>query len=200
MSKIDVTQKADIRAVMGASGTGKSHYIKAELAKASRALVWDMEDEYETIPAVSLAQLPAALHRAGKGAVKLRFVPSADAAQRQLEFNIFCRTAMAVGNLLILAEELRFVTQPSKAPAGWAGVVLRGRKRGIRVIGASQRPASIDKDFLSNATMIRCGALGYQEDRKAVAGVMGIDPVMIEKLEGYQAILWTRTPRSVKRV
>lgn len=200
MSKIDVTQKADIRAVMGASGTGKSHYIKAELAKASRALVWDMEDEYETIPAVSLAQLPSALHRAGKGAVKLRFVPAADADQRQIEFNIFCRTAMAIGNLLILAEELRFVTQPSKAPAGWAGVVLRGRKRGIRVIGASQRPASIDKDFLSNATMIRCGALGYQEDRKAVAGVMGIDPVMIEKLEGYQAILWTRTPRSVKRV
>lgn len=197
MSKIDVTQKADIRAVMGAPGTGKSKYIKDELAKASRALVWDMEDEYETIPAVSLAQLPAALHRAGKGSVKLRFVPSADAAQRQLEFNIFCRTAMAVGNLLILAEELRFVTQPSKAPAGWAGVVLRGRKRGIRVIGASQRPASIDKDFLGNATLIRCGALGYPEDRKAVAAVMGIDAALIEKLEGFEVIEWQRTPRKV---
>ena len=48
--------------------------------------------------------------------------------------------------------------------------------------------------------MIRCGALNYPEDRKAVAAVMGIDPAEIEKLEGYQAILWTRTPRTCKQV
>lgn len=197
MSKIDVTQKADIRAILGAPGTGKSHYLKAEIAKAKRALVWDMEDEYTDLPAVSLQELPAALHIAGKGAVKLRVVPSADAAIRQVEFDLFCRTAMAVGNLLLLAEELRFVTQPSKSPAGWASVTLRGRKRGVRVIGASQRPASIDKDFLGGATLIRCGALGYPEDRKAVAAVMGIDHALIEKLEGFEVIEWQRTPRKV---
>jgi hypothetical protein len=197
--KIDVTQKADIRAVLGAPGTGKSHYLKAVLAKEKRALVWDMEDEYVDIPAVTIQMLPAALHMAGKGAFKFRVIPTTDADKRQIEFDLFCRTAMAVGNLLMLAEELRFVTQPSKAPAGWASVTLRGRKRGVRVVGASQRPASIDKDFLGGATLIRCGALGYPEDRKAVAAVMGIDPGEIEKLEGFQSITWTRTPRSVKR-
>jgi len=197
MAKIDVNQPADIRAIMGATGTGKSHYIKAQLAKAKRAVIWDMEDEYETVTAVSLEQLPAALHQAGAGAIKLRVVPSTDAEKRQVEFDLFCRTAMAIGKLMIFAEELRFVTQPSKAPAGWAGVVLRGRKRGLKVMGASQRPASIDKDFLSNATLIRCGALGYPADRNAVAAVMGIDPAMIEKLEGFEVIEWTRTPRKV---
>lgn len=199
MSRIDVTHRADIRAIMGASGTGKSHYIKAELAKANRAMVWDMEDEYDNVPAVSLAELPAALHRAGRGNFRYRVIPSADADQRQKEFDLFCRAAMAVGNVLILAEELRFVTQPNKAPAGWAGVVLRGRKRGLQVIGASQRPASIDKDFLSNATFIRCGALGYPADRQAVAAVMGIDQAEIADLTGFQAISWTRTPRTIKR-
>lgn len=197
--KIDVSQKADIRAVLGAPGTGKSHYTKAELGKAKRAIIWDMEDEYTDIQAVTIDRLPHVLHQVGQGAIKLRIVPSADAELRQTEFNLFCRTAMAVGNLLLVAEELRFVTQPSRAPVGWASIVLRGRKRGIRVIGSSQRPASIDKDFLSSASMIRCGALGYPGDRAAVAAVMGIDPSEIEKLQGYQAITWTRTPRTIKR-
>lgn len=200
MSKIDVSQKADIRAVMGAPGTGKSHYVKAEMKAARRLLVWDLEDEYTDIQAVTVAQLPATLHQAGQGAFAVRVIPSTDAGQRAAQFDLVCRTAMAIGKLLFVAEELRFVTQPSKAPAGWAGITLRGRKRGVRVIGTSQRPASIDKDFLGSATLIRCGALNYPEDRRAVAAVMGIDAGQIEKLEGFQAILWTRTPRTVRKV
>lgn len=197
MSRIDVTQAADIRALLGAPGTGKSHYTKAELAKAKRAVVWDLEDEYTDIEAVKVRDLPARLHRAGQGAFKVRVVASTDQATYQAEFNLVCRTVMAIGNLLFVAEELRFVTQPSKAPAGWAGITLRGRKRGVRVLGTSQRPASIDKDFLGSATFIRCGALNYPEDRTAVAKVLGIDPEAIAAMEGYEAIEWTRTPRKV---
>lgn len=199
MSKIDVNQKADIRAVLGAPGTGKSHYTKAELAKAKRALVWDLEDEYTDIEAVDLHQLPARLHRAGQGAFKLRVVASHDPEIYKAEFNLFCCLVMEIGNMLVIAEELRFVTQPSKAPAGWAAITLRGRKRGVKVIGTSQRPASIDKDFLGSATLIRTGALNYPADRQAVADVMGIDRAEIEKLQGFEAIIWTRTPRTVKR-
>lgn len=200
MVKVDVSQAADIRAVLGAPGTGKSHYTKAEMKKAKRLVVWDLEDEYEDVEAVSLHQLPHRLHQAGKGGFRVRVIPSTDQDKRQIEFDLFCRTLMAIGNLLAVVEELRFVTQPSKAPAGWAGITLRGRKRGVKVIGTSQRPASIDKDFLGSATIIRTGALNYPADRKAVADVMGIDLDLIEKLEGHQAILWTRTPRSVKQV
>jgi len=200
MAKINVNQAADIRAVMGAPGTGKSHYTKAEIARSKRVLIWDLEDEYEGFASVKLADLPQLMHKIGKGAFKFRFVPSTDEARRKIEFDLFCRIAMAVGNLLIVAEELRFVTLPSKAPAGWAGVTLRGRKRGVKVIGTSQRPASIDKDFLGSATIIRCGALNYPEDRKAVAVVMGISPEDIANLTGHQALLWTLTPRKVVKI
>lgn len=197
MTKVDVTQKADIRCVLGAPGTGKSHYTKAEMHKARRLLVWDLEDEYTEIEAVTVQDLARRLHRAGAGAFQVRVIPSTDAAKRMVEFDLVCRAVMAVGKVTFVAEELRFVTQPSKAPAGWAAITLRGRKRGVKVIGTSQRPASIDKDFLGSATLIRCGALNYPEDRKAVAAVCGIDPAEIEKLEGHRAILWTRTPRKV---
>lgn len=200
MSKVDVNLKADIRAVLGAPGTGKSHYTKAEIAKAKRLMVWDLEDEYQELTALSLKELTHQLHQAGKGSFKFRYIPSTDEKKRQVEFDLFCRLAMAIGNVLLIVEELRFVTQPSRAPAGWAGITLRGRKRGVKVIGTSQRPASIDKDFLGSATLIRCGALNYPEDRKAVAMVMGISPDDVAGLTGYQALLWTRTPRSVKQV
>lgn len=198
MTKVDVTQKADIRCFLGAPGTGKSHATKAEIKKARRCLVWDLEDEYTDLEAVTIAGLPRRLHQAGAEAFKLRVIPSTDAAKRQVEFDLVCRTIMAIGKMTFVAEELRFVTQPSKAPAGWAAITLRGRKRGVKVIGTSQRPASIDKDFLGSATLIRCGALNYPEDRTAVARVMGIPEMAIAALEGYEVIEWTRTPRQVK--
>lgn len=198
MTAVDVTQKADIRCFLGAPGTGKSHATKAEIKKARRLIVWDLEDEYADIEAVTVDQLPRRLHQAGAGAFKVRVIPSTDATRRATEFDLVCRTIMAIGKLTFVAEELRFVTQPSKAPAGWAAITLRGRKRGVKVIGTSQRPASIDKDFLGSATLIRCGALNYPEDRTAVARVMGINEAAIAALEGHEVIEWTRTPRSIK--
>lgn len=215
MTKVDVTQKADIRCVLGASGTGKSHYTKAEMAKAKRLLVWDMDDEYGKSEAPSrgavyaigsdeklgnIIDLPRLLHAQGSGAFKLRVVPSDEQKRRNNEFDVVCKAVMITGKLLFVAEELKFVTQPSWAPPGWSAITLRGRKRGVKVIGTSQRPASIDKDFLGNATLIRCGALTFPEDRIAVAKSMIIDVAELEKLEGHQAILWTRTPRSIKQV
>lgn len=199
MAEIDVTQAADIRAVLGAPGTGKSHYTKEQISKAKRVLIWDLEDEYTDTEAVPLSVLAERLHHAGRRGFRLRYIPSTDATKRAAEFDIFCRIVMAVGSMLVVIEELRFMTTPSRAPAGWAGITLRGRKRGVKVIGTSQRPASIDKDFLGAATIIRVGALNYPADRKAVADVMGIGMEEIEALTGHQALLWQRTPRKITK-
>jgi hypothetical protein len=87
---------------------------------------------------------------------------------------LFCRVALATGNLLFVVEELRFVTTPSRAPMGWAQVCLTGRHKGLKVIAASQRPASIDKDFLGNCTSIHVGRLVYPEDVRAVSRASNI--------------------------
>jgi hypothetical protein len=190
MSLVDVTQAADIQAVLGASGTGKSHYVKATIRKDRRLLVWDIEDEYPDLPALALSALPAAF--AGRKARRAKFICAADAATRAREFDLFCRIAFAAGNLRLVVEELRFVTTASRAPDGWAAITLRGRKRGIRTIGTSQRPAQIDKDFLGNCTLIRCGALEYPEDRKAVAPILRASLEEIAALSGYKALEYRR--------
>ncbi len=65
---------------------------------------------------------------------------------------------------------------------------MTGRHRCLRVIGASQRPASIDKDFLGNCTTIHTGRLAYPEDVRAVAKAMGVDEAGIAALKPLEWI------------
>lgn len=169
--------KAAIMAVLGASGSGKSTFIKREISKPAakrRLLIWDPMKEYGAAGGIvtGLGDLLAAL-KADRFA--LVFQPAADAKVRVSQFDLFCRAALAAGRLVLVVEELRFVTTPSRAPLGWAQVCLTGRHADLTVYGASQRPASIDKDFLGNCTRIRSGRLAYPADEKAVADAARID-------------------------
>ncbi len=111
------------------------------------------------------------------------FRPSSDESLRARQFDLFCGAALAAGSLTLVVEELRFVTTPSRAPLRWAEVTMTGRHRGLRVIGTSQRPASIDKDFLGNATLIHTGRLVYPEDIRAVAKAMQVEEGAVAALQ-----------------
>jgi hypothetical protein len=177
---------ASIMAVLGSSGSGKSTFIKRTLSRGHpRLLIWDPMGEYEGAVIAGTADLLAGL-KAKK--FRLVFRPSPDPAKRVSQFDFVCRAALAAGHLTLVVEELRFVTTPSRAPLGWAQVCLTGRHRGLKVYGASQRPASIDKDFLGNCTAVRTGRLAYPEDAKAVCKVMGVPPGEIEKLKPLEWI------------
>lgn len=190
MSKIDVSLAADIRAVLGAPGTGKSHYVKATIARDRRLLVWAPDDEYPDLQPLQLSEIAGAFH--GRKPIRAKFICSMNSELRAKQFDVFCRTVYSIGYLRLVVEELRFVTTPSRAPEGWAAITLMGRKRGIKTIGTSQRPAQIDKDFLSASNLVRCGALEYPEDRKAVAPVLRRSVEDIAALSGYQAIEYKR--------
>jgi hypothetical protein len=110
------------------------------------------------------------------------FNPSLDPKARAIEFAAFCHLALALRTVTVLVEELRFVTTPSRAPEAWSLLTMTGRDLGVAVIGTTQRPACIDKDFLGNATLIRCGRLEYPEDREAVAKVLLVPPTDLEAL------------------
>ena len=167
-----VENKAAIMAVLGSSGSGKSSFVKRETRRGHpRLLVWDPLGEYQGATTDKVHELLAAL-RSKK--FRLVFRPSDDDKIRAVQFDLVCRAALAAGNLTLVVEELRFVTTPSRAPVGWARVCLTGRHKGLTVYGLSQRPASIDKDFLGNCTRIRCGRLVYPEDVRAVGRALGL--------------------------
>ncbi len=176
-----VANKASIVAVLGASGSGKSTYVKRAIARGHpRLLIWDPLSEYQGETVERISDALAALRLPKFRAV---FRPSHDPAVRAQQFDLLCRAALAAGRLTLVIEELRFVTTPSRAPLGWAQVCLTGRHKGLKVFGLSQRPASIDKDFLGNCTAIRTGRLAYPEDVKAVSKAMGGHAAEIQSLK-----------------
>lgn len=169
---------AGLIAALGSRGMGKSAWVKQELKrlKPSRLAVWDLMREY----GAGTDDLAEAI-RGMKGARwQVCFYPSGDAKVRAKQFDLWCKALMAASSkerpVVAVNEELAFVTSPSWAPGAWQEVTLLGRHRGLTVYGTSQRPASIDKDFLGNCTLVHSARLGYEPDAKVVGKRLGVSP------------------------
>lgn len=185
--KINTALAASIQVVCGSSGSGKSVTVKKQIHKAPRLLVWDIDDEYsgaEGVPGVqrvtSVVELANKLKTAKAGRFALVTTPD--------KFEKFCRLAFAWGHCAVVAEELAGVTSPGKAPPGWHTLVSRGRKRGIALIGVTQRPAESDKTIMGNASSIQVGRLSRAQDRRYMASEIDIREDFINGLENLQFI------------
>lgn len=67
---------------------------------------------------------------------------------------------------------------PQRGSAGETGERLvriskRGRKHGLGLVGISQRPASVDKDFITQANLLIWHRLTWDNDTKVVGSVLG---------------------------
>lgn len=178
---MSVVNQASIIAAMGASGSGKSAFVKQCLAGAAppRLMIWDTMDEYGDFArrVLTLQAMVNAIKASPTFA--LRYVPSGAPDELVKRFDVFCSVAFAIGKVCLVVEELQTVTKPAWAPAGWSNCTLRGRHKGLSIFGISQRPASVDKNFFSNATMVRCGRLNFAEDVRTMDSVMGLGSLKV---------------------
>lgn len=186
----DQSNVADVIAVIGATGSGKGVFIKQYALKKSdrRLMIWDYMREYGSFVDVITDKLAVALQALKAGHFRIAFQPSFDDKIRAKQFDLFCRAAVHVGNLRLVIEELAFVTSPTYAPPGWKMVTSVGRHRGLRVVGASQRPAQVDKAFWGNCTEVHCGFLNFLADQKTMASALCVTVDDIKGLEPLQYI------------
>jgi hypothetical protein len=186
-SRNPAAARARIEAYIGASGSGKGLSIKRRLAdlRPDRLLIWDPRDEYagQAHAYRTLPDLVAAWRRAGQaGPCRARYVPGG-ALRLADAFALCCRLAFEAGELVFVAEELSDVTTASHAPAAWRQCITQGRHKGLVLIGATQRPALIDKTYLANCTLLRCGYLGYEADRRAMAVELDVPRDLVAGLD-----------------
>lgn len=80
-------------------------------------------------------------------------------------------------------------------------VAKRGRKRGLGMLGLSQRPASVDKDFITQCDWLVWHRLTWQNDLDVVRKILGSDVAdQVEELETGEAFLMTDWDESTERV
>lgn len=164
-------------AALGGRGSGKSAWVKQlpHVTKAQRLIVWDYMHEYGQY-ATPKASLSETLRAMGSKSFRLAYQVQHD--RSEAAFDLICKAVKEAKKCTVIVEELAFVTQANKAPPAWRELCLIGRHKThaeSTIIGISQRPASIDKDFLACCDVIHCGRLVYAADAKAVAPFIGCD-------------------------
>lgn len=191
-----MTQVAKIHAIMGSSGGGKSTHLRKLLArpKRRRTIIWspkEVKDRYidmypGSVLCTSSMDVYRVLQGAGpKGEFHVVFRPRLARKDDERQFHVVCKMALAVENVTFVAEELHTVTRPTWAPDGWSELVMMGRDFGIEIFGLSQRPSSMDKDFLGNCSTIHTRRLSYPDDAATVAKSLGAKAAEVGALHGY---------------
>lgn len=191
----EALKRADIRAFVGTTGSGKGVGINAHMKKLkpTRLIVFDPLKEYAHMGTVvvTVRQLIAAMKNP---AFELIWQPDDDtdfeSKKFKSEFVLFCKAAFIAGNLVMLVEELELVTKATWAPAAWRMCTKRGRHQRLIILAATQRPADADKAFWSSCTYIRCHALRETGDKDRMARVLD---VTYEQINGLKTIALSDT-------
>jgi hypothetical protein len=80
-------------------------------------------------------------------------------------------------------------------------IAKRGRKRGLGICGISQRPAAVDKDFITQCNWIVWHRLTWNNDTDVVARIIDKQAAEdVEELDNGEAILMTDWDEQVQRV
>jgi DNA helicase HerA-like ATPase len=160
-------------AVFGQTGSGKSSFLKSEVLKGqTRVVIFDVADEYarEKIaqPAESLAAVRDQIAAGWQQGFRVAYNPFADPAAGKdatLALHRLARFLWEVQapyhdrprpdrKILLLIEEAAKAAPNEKLPADrrmFEQLVFQGRHRGIDMALASQRPASVNYDYRSQA-------------------------------------------------
>lgn len=190
--------EAKIYAFIGSSGCGKTTRARKLLTrpKRRRTMIWSPKEAIDnyasyyagSVICTSATEVLDVCKKAGaKGEFHIVFKPTLQRSPDENLFHVFCKIGLAAGNVTVIVDELHTVTKPNRAPDGWRQLVMMGRGYGVEIFGMSQRPASMDKDFLGNASIINVGRLSYPEDAKTVARSLGVKNEEVAALNGF---LW----------
>lgn len=144
----------------------------------------------------------------------MRFRPSIDRRRGEDQFAWLCSVARwqvdpqpgqarpaAVAPIVFAVDELADFVGASfnTAPHSWRWLVRRGRKYGVSVMAASQRPEEIDKSFFSMASLLVVHRLGDAGAAPRLAKSLNVPVADVLALAGHDYIARDRNTGRVIR-
>ena len=161
--------------LIGVSRSGKSVYLKALIESVGRAVAFDPKGEYVRDlgfrECKTLEQLISAFANS-PGNAKIAFV-----SMDKRAFQLFCKWARVWNRqrrAVIILEELAFVTNAGKAEGHYGELLCQSLAEGPVIIGTCQRGQEVDKTILNNATYVHITRHSTENDRKYIAGQLGV--------------------------
>ncbi|MFB6152486.1 MAG: helicase HerA domain-containing protein [Haloarculaceae archaeon] len=135
------------------------------------------------------------------------FLDEAEARELLTEVSkhLFSKAKKRKQPFLVLVEEVHEYI-PQKGSVGECGKMLikiskRGRKHGLGVVGISQRPADVKKDFITQCDWLVWHRLTWNNDTKVVRRILDADYAeAVEDLDDGEGFLMTDWSESVRRV
>jgi len=119
--------------------------------------------------------------------------------------HLFAKAKKRKQPFLVLVEEVHEYI-PQQGSVGECGKVLikiskRGRKHGLGIVGVSQRPADVKKDFITQCDWLVWHRLTWNNDTKVVGRILDSDYASaVEGLDDGEAFLTTDWSEDVRRV
>lgn len=142
--------------VSGASRSGKTAWVRRQVEKLPRVIVWDIEAQWCDLRGFHKLTTRAELFDEVQSDRPARLAYVAPGGDLRDEFNFWSACVMLWGRYrggcIAVAEELADVSTPAKAPQEWGILLRRGLKRGISIYAISQRWAEADKTAIGNAS------------------------------------------------
>ena len=190
--------------VFGASGSGKSSYVKRLIKSAPRVVILDPMDEYAAEGAIRCTTIAQVQQVMAQGFNKFRIAfapPSGNEAVALNRLSHLCLAAQAPfkgklrgSELVLVVEEMNtsfnVYAGENKKLRAFAEICSRGRHSFIHVIGVSQRLAEVSTRFRGNMT--ECVAF-RQQGRNDIAAAMDATGATKAQITGLKNLSYLRS-------
>lgn len=130
------------------------------------------DDAFDRLDAEMVDRASALVKEANRGLKRRPILVYRPRAEELADQELLDRVADWIyrrGHTALYVDEVSQVTDGARASAGWLNVITRGRKRGVAVIGGTQRPVWIPRIWLTEAQHVLKFWLADERDRQRVA-------------------------------
>ena len=182
--------------IIGASGSGKSAYLRETIDfKSNRVVAWDPDEDFRLPRVRDLATFEKLVKKCGFGKIRVALTVAPTEENFERWAGLVFAICHAAAPMEILADEIADVTRVAKASPNWGQLCRKVRKYGGRISAITQRPQEADKTIFNQAHIKWLGALSSAKAYKAMSEEMDVSVADLKALENInrkQIQYWIR--------
>lgn len=204
-----VIRDAPHHSIMGQTRSGKSYLVRhgiLDVCQWDRVLILDGKGDDPTFAGLGkvVNQYPSKLWRATRKLMQdeeprgnwFRLVTSSDWAVARQQVQHALQSAMREGNVVVVIDELRYITD-TRAPGlnlapEWEALVLRGGSRGVGLVNLTQEPRWVRGSFYTQPSFIWISRVEDEAAQKRISEI-GSSRALMDHLHSIPRRVWIYT-------